>query len=334
MSFLYLTQNDVSVKTQEARVIVTQKDGMTTSIPLNKLEGIVVMSRVNISTPCIQVLLKEGIPLTWLSSKGLYFGRLESTRHVNIVRQRKQFLLSSDLEFRLNIAKQIIYAKIHNQRVVIQRYNRHVCDQSIGEDLTKLKIYRNKVYSAKTINELIGFEGVAASVYFKALSKLVTDEFKFEKRTKRPPKDPFNSLLSFGYTLLLYDMYTAITNRGLHPYAAFIHQDRNHHPALASDLMEEWRAVIVDSLVMKLVQRHMIHADDFEIADNGGVFVKRALRNDFVKEYEKKMHAEIQYATGLKERISYRKALQKQVELFSRAIEKESAEDYIPISIR
>lgn len=109
----------------------------------------------------------------------------------------------------------------------------------------------------------MGCEGNAAKNYFAALPKLVQPEFRFSGRTKQPPKDAFNSMLSLGYTMLLYEIYSEIENRGLTPYIGFLHSDRDGHPALASDLMEEWRSVIVDSAVLSLVQGGEIHISQF-----------------------------------------------------------------------
>lgn len=109
----------------------------------------------------------------------------------------------------------------------------------------------------------MGYEGLAARVYFSALDMLIDKDFHFTGRSKRPPKDPFNSMISLGYSILLNEIYGKLQAKGLNPYFGFIHSDREKHPTLASDMMEEWRAVIVDTTVMSMINGHEIHQNQF-----------------------------------------------------------------------
>ena len=178
----------------------------------------------------------------------------------------------------------------------------------------------------------MGYEGVVAKVYFRALGRLVPEEFSFSRRSRRPPLDAFNAMLSLGYTLLMYDIYTALSNEGLHPYFGFLHALKNRQPALASDLMEEWRAVLVDSMVLALVQHHEIKPEHFAPADDGeGIFLTREGRGIFLRAYEKKLRTVNQYKPG---KHSYRHSLAQQVGQYAQALMAQNAEIYEPILLR
>lgn len=155
--------------------------------------------------------------MTWLSSRGKFFGRAELTNHVNIERQREQFRRGEDEEFCLALARKFIKAKIRNSLVLLRRYNRNLDLSTVRNIIDEIQKNINSVDAAPNISVLNGLEGYTSRLYFQALSEMVRDDFKFKGRNRQPPTDPFNSLLSFGYTLLMYEIYTAIINRGYIP---------------------------------------------------------------------------------------------------------------------
>ena len=285
MSFLYVTEPDCKVYFHENQIVMEDSNGLKTMLPIEILEGVILIGNANVSSSCQRELLRRGLPVTYLATNGQYYGRLESTKHINIERQRSQFRLGDDTVFCLTFARKIIEAKTHNQIVILRRYNRDKAKESVKNCLHDMELVQKKVTSANSLEQLMGYEGNCAKLYFKGLSQLVHPDFPFSGRNKQPPRDPFNSLLSFGYTLLLYDMYGAIVNKGLHPYAGFLHQDRRGHPALGSDLIEEWRAVIVDALVMSLLNQGTFSSEDFTQADEtGGVYLNKQASKIFLKE--------------------------------------------------
>jgi len=186
-----------------------------------------------------------------------------------------------------------------------------------------------------TKEELMGNEGMAARYYFDGLSALVEPEFLFSGRSKQPPKDAFNSLLSFAYTLLLYDIYTAAVNRGLHPYAGFFHSDKRGHPALCSDLMEEWRAVLADSLALYVTSRGIIKKEHFQEPDHdGGIYLNGDASKTYIGEYEKKVRTQSQYLAYADFPVSFRRAIEMQCQRLAKAIEEGDPEIYQPVVIR
>jgi CRISPR-associated protein Cas1 len=335
MSFLYVTEPDCKIYFQENQIVMEDKNGLFTKLPIETLEGVVLIGNVNITSGCQRELLKRGTPLTYLATNGQYYGRLESTRHINIERQRQQFRLGDDEAFCLEFAKKIIEAKSHNQIVVLRRYNRDYQKESVKNCLHDLELVQKKILTASHLAQLMGYEGNCARLYFQGLAQVINPRFSFKGRNKQPPKDPFNSLLSFGYTLLRYEVYGAIINKGLHPYAGFMHQDKRGHPALASDLMEEWRAVIVDALVMSLLNQDFFAQDDFtEPDEQGGVYLNREASKLFLKEYQKKLRVQTSYIGTETGKMSFRGAIQYQVNALTKAIEQKDLQYYQPFRIR
>ena len=335
MTILYLTEEGSCLVKDGNRIKIKKTDSSLKEIGLEKVEGIVLMGNTHVTTPLMTELLEREIPLTWLSGIGKFWGRLEPTTYINIDRQREQFRRGDDIIFCHELSKSFIIGKIKNCQVVLRRYNRNLNSQRVEEIINELKRYHQKICETESIEQLMGYEGNASRIYFEALGLLVKDDFKFKGRSKQPPRDPFNSLLSFGYTLLLYEIYTAITNKGLHPYAGFMHKIRKGHPALASDLIEEWRAVIVDSLVMGLIQTNIITIDDFqEPAENGGVYLNRDASKVFIQKFEERLRQHNSYLTYVEYPLSFRESLQFQVGTLVKAVEENDPSIYRPVVIR
>jgi len=217
--------------------------------------------------------------------------------------------------------------------VVLKRFNRTL-GVVIDNEIIAMKNASQKLKICQTIEQVFGHEGNASRSYFQAISKMINPEFAFDGRNRMPPKDPFNAMISFGYTILMNEIYGELENRGLTPYGGFMHQDRERHPTLASDLLEEWRAVIVDSCVLSMIQGHEVDVEDFEKDDNGGIILKKGARQHFLKCLEMKMHGEMNYLSYVIEKTSFRKAIWLQVGELVKAIEREDFELYEPIRLR
>ncbi len=198
-----------------------------------------------------------------------------------------------------------------------------------------MSIYEAKLDTASTINEIIGYEGMAAREYFTALSKLIRTDFKFNGRTRRPPKDAFNSMISLGYTIIFYEIYAEIASKSLSPYIGYIHRLKERYPALVSDLLEEWRAVIIDSTVMSIIQGNEISIDEFyRDEESGGVVLSDNAVKILVKKLEQKMRKDIKYLTYLDHAVSFRRAIWWQTRTLATCIDNGSFDGYSPIRIR
>lgn len=333
MGYLYVTESSAKVTFEENSFYVKKKDDSTTRIPAETLESISFFGNPQMTTQCMQQCMKRGIPVSFYSKGGQYFGRLLSTGHANVERQRKQCELFAT-PFAIEFSKKIIMAKIHNQTVLLERYgkSRGLDVHQVTQDM---KILARKIPYCTAVDQIMGYEGAAARNYFSMLGQLVDSDFYFKKRSRRPPKDEFNSMLSLGYSILMNEIYGKLENRGLNPYFGFMHQDREKHPTLASDLMEEWRAVIVDSVVMSLVNGHEIRKDQFDYeSDGAGIFLSREAMRIFISKLERRFETDNSYLKYVDYRISFRRSLELQVDGLIRAMQQNNADLYQPVRIR
>lgn len=333
MSFLYVNENGAVVGIEANRFYVKYKDGMKKSVPAESLEGITILGKAQLTTQCTEECLRRGISVSYFSKGGVYFGRLTSTGHINAERQRKQSSLY-DTEFALQFAKKIISAKLRNQTVVAKRYA-YGKKLNMDEFSKNMKICQAKCNESDTMQQLMGYEGQGAKYYFEMLSLCIDSQFGFKGRNRRPPKDEFNSMISLGYSILMNEIYSRIEMKGLNPYFGFMHRDAEKHPTLASDLMEEWRAVIVDSTVMSLINGHEIAKENFEIdTEEGGCYIKREGLDIYLRKLEKKFQANTKYLDYMEYAVSFRRAIIYQVDSLVKAIQAEDASLYHPVIIR
>lgn len=333
MSCLYVNESGAVISVEGGYFCVKQKNGLVRRLPKELLESITIFGNSSITTPCMQECLRRGITLNYFSGKGAYYGKLSSTRHVNGERLKSQIYACDDPVFCLTMAKQIVTAKIHNQCVILRRYRRNRMSDIDNDEIKTMKQLEHRVQRAQKIDELMGIEGMAARTYFSGLSALVRPEFAFEGRNRQPPRDAFNAMLSLGYTLLMYEIYAEIENRGMNPYIGFCHQLHSGHPALASDLMEEWRAVVVDSVVMSLVQGNEIQPEHFEPdEETGGILLTAQGMRIFIRKMEGKFESTSKYLKDVS--TSLRRCFYLQSVDFAKAVEERNASLYQPVIIR
>lgn len=334
MSFLYIYERGAKIGVQNNCVLV-ESDNLKRTLPIEGVENVIIFGDASLSSKCVKHFMERDINLTWLSSRGQFYGRLESTRNVNIHRQRRQFACGEDEEFCLALAKKIISAKVKNQITILRRYQRN---RPIGQAQTSIEAMSKLLPisdRAESREELMGYEGSAARYYYQGLGALVEPEFSFSGRNRQPPRDPFNSLLSFAYTLLMYDVYTAVVNRGLNPYASFLHRIKTGHPALCSDLMEEWRAVLADSLALYVTSKGIIKCEHFEEPTlEGGIYLDSQASKTYIAEYEKKVRGRSNYINYVDYSVSFRRAIEMQCQRLAKAVEEGDPEIYQPVVIR
>lgn len=334
MAYLCVAEQGAFLGFSGNKFVVKNNGEVIESVPAETIELIEIFGNVQVSTQCLTKCLRDGIDVVYLSMNGSYQGRLVSLNHANPKRQRKQLLCSGNEQFALTISKSIISAKINNQMAVLRRYNRNK-NIDLSASAKNMKLMTKAVTKCTGINQILGHEGFAAREYFRNLESLIDPQFAFHGRNKRPPRDPFNSLLSFGYTLLFNEVIGKIELKNLNPFWGFIHQDHIRHQALDSDLMEEWRAVIIDSLAMSCLNGHEISINDFTTnEENNGVYLNREGIKSFVSKYETKMNTKSKYLDYIDYSITFRKAIEYQVESLVKAIDRNDPGLYKPIRIR
>ena len=333
MSLLYIDDDKAKLSVHDHRFRIEYSDGLAREIPMEAIDDITILGNAQLTTRCMQICLKRGIDVSFFSKGGSYFGRLQSTGHVNTERQRLQCELYGT-PFAINLARQIVKSKIHNQKVVLSRYAKSK-NIDVDEHLKKMEISRGNLDRASSIEEIMGYEGHAARIYFLGAAGVIDPEFIFKGRNRQPPRDPFNSLISLGYSILMNTMYSSIQNRGLNPYFGFLHQDREKHPTLASDLMEEWRAVIVDSMALSLINGHEIHKDHFYTDyDNGACLLTKEGMKIFLNKLENKLQVKTKYLNQVPYSVSFRQAIGLQVDTLIHAMKEKDASLYKPLEVR
>lgn len=334
MSYLYVCEQGASIGLADNRFQVKYRDGMVKSIPAETLEVMEVFGKVQITTQCIEECLKRGVNILYYSTNGAYYGRLISTNHVNVQRQRLQAERTKDLDFRIAFSKRLIDAKIRNQIVVMRRYARHG-NYNVERSVVEMQNMYKKLENAKSIEQVMGYEGTAAKTYFRELGRMIDPQFAFSGRTRRPPKDPFNSLISLGYSIILNEFYGKIEGKGLNPYFGVMHSDHEKHPTLASDLMEEWRAVLIDSLALSMLNGHELCKDDFYTeTEQPGVFLEKDGFKKYIQKLENKFRTETRYLSYIDYSVSFRRAMDLQINQFVKVLETNDVELYHPVVIR
>jgi len=252
---LYLMEQGAELAKEDERFVVRKQGAILHKIPALKVDQILVFGNVHITTPAMQFCLLEDIPVFLLSSRGRYYGVIESMATDKVLLHRDQYARVTDAPFTLQVSREMVRGKVANARTLLLRVARRGGSDLTQAAATALQRILSSLDSVSSVEELRGMEGAAAAQYCAVWPALAGAEWQFAGRKRRPPPDPVNSLLSFGYTLLFYNTYSLVPAQGLHPHVGFFHALRQGHPALVSDLMEEFRAPVVDATVLALLHR-------------------------------------------------------------------------------
>ena len=334
MSVIYVSEPKTKISTEENRIIMDDGEGLKQSFPIESVEGITFLSKAHITVACMEKCLKLGIPVSFMSRGGHYFGRLISTGHINAELQRNQSRLY-DSEFSMEFSRRIINAKIRGQLTVLKRYAKSR-DIDISDIQSQIRAIIEKIPRTNSVSELMGYEGQCAKLYFAGLSKCIEEKFAFNGRNRRPPKDPFNSLISLGYSVLMNEIYSEIENKGLNPYFGFMHRDAEKHPTLASDMLEEWRAPLADALAMSLINGHELSEEHFVLGtiEKPGCFLTKEGLKIYLKKLEKKLQTKASYLSYAPYPVTFRRAIALQTARLAKAISEGDASIYEPLIIR
>ncbi len=291
MRSLYLSQQGSYVSLAQQSLVVSYKRVEIQRIQLPLLEQVMVFGQSQLTTPAIRACLQRDIPIAYLSRLGFCYGR--SLAIERGYRQLSRYQQELSIVDRLVTAQRIVQAKLKNSRVLLQRQQRR-SDRGLDGAIAQLGRVGEQALAMTEVDRLMGVEGVGAAVYFEAFGRcLENQDFVFVSRSRRPPGNPVNAMLSFGYQVVWNHLLTLVELQGLDPYFACLHSDSARHAALVSDLLEEFRAPIVDSLVLYLVNRRMIDAGvDFEFRD-GGCFLNQAGRKKFLSAFLGRMEEAI-----------------------------------------
>lgn len=314
MSILYVTQPDAVLnKAYEAfTVALKQEDGSwkKQSIPAQTVEQVVLMGNPQVTGDALIYALELGIPVHYLSCFGKYLGSALPGYSRNGQLRLAQYELYKNAEPRLALVKEIVMAKIQNQYAVLYRHQQRD---------SPLKQYKAEVKKQTTIDQVRGIEGIAAREYFAHWSKMLDPEWGFQGRNRRPPADPVNALLSFAYGLLKVQVTAAVHLAGLDPYIGYLHEVSRGQPAMVLDLIEEFRPLVADNVVLAVINNREVQRKDFS-ESLGAYRLSDTGRKTFLQAFERKMSDEFKHPV-FDYRCTYRRAIELQARLLARHLQ-------------
>jgi CRISPR-associated protein Cas1 len=315
------------VRKQDERLIVTKDDDTVAEIPLHQLDQLVVMGNIQLTTPVVALLLKSAVDVVFMSLHGKVRGRLMANESKFAELRLKQLQAMSDPRINLALAKPIVIGKLINQRILLL-HSTPVTPVGRGQIEKSARGIAEMIEGAKrtdNADSLRGFEGKAGTWYWPAFKTLLKNDMGFTNRVYYPSTDPVNALLSFCYSLLQKDVASAVQLVGLDPYLGFFHTVQYGRPSLALDLMEQFRPLVVDPLVVALIARDEIGPQDFArgAEKTRPVLLKEGAVKRVIQRYEEGVTATVRYPlTG--EQATYRRCIELQTRQLARVIRGES----------
>lgn len=297
---LYITSQGAKMTKIGERLVIRDKDHkILHDVPFFRVRQIVCFGVVEITAQTIFQIMHRSIDLVYLTKTGRFKCRLSNLNEKMIDARGKQYQRIDDLEFSLEISRAIVKSKLLTYKNWIMFKNRRGVIDAASETAAISEAI-NLISSAQTNDELMGIEGLGTRSYFQSFKKSLKQEIGFDGRNRRPPRDPVNAMLSFGYTILFNKVLSAIEQVGIDPFMANLHANQNNRPSLALDLMEEFRHFCVDAVVLRLVNLAQVRPADFIVTPNKGVRMKEHVIALFVKEMQAKLAATYYYARDQK----------------------------------
>src|SRR5579859_5980972 len=281
LGWLYVQDERVSLTLKDDAIRVNRPDQPPLSLPLMAIGGIVTFGAISVSPWLIQRCAADGRPLVLMQRSGRFGARVEGPCHGNVVLRQAQYRAADDRSRALEIARAIVAGKVQASRRVLQRGSR----ETTGTRAAKLDKAADSladllplIQAAGDVAELLGYEGAGGAAYFGAFSALLPDGWAFDRRQRRPPRDPVNAMLSFLYSIVRNEVVNALEATGLDPQIGYLHGVRPGRPALALDLQEEFRAPLADRLVLSLLNRKQVAPSDFKEEMGGSVILEQRAR--------------------------------------------------------
>ena len=295
LNTLFVTSEDIYLTLDGENVVANQEKVVAARYPLHTLSAIITFSYSGASPALMGACAQRGISLSFCSPRGKFLARVTGESNGNVLLRRTQYRIADDPVQSCVLARNMIFGKIHNARWSIQRTRRdhslRVDDARLGEVSEQLKDVLPQVLCQEDLDSLRGLEGAAATAYFGVFDQLILGNkavFHFTTRSRRPPMDPVNALLSFAYSLLSHDCASALESAGLDSYVGFLHRDRPGRSSLALDLMEELRPCIADRFVLSCINNRIFQKSDFDYRENGAVFLNEKGRRTFLQRWQER----------------------------------------------
>ena len=295
LNTLFVTSEDIYLSLDGENVVANREKQVLARYPLHTLCNIVSFSYAGASPALMGACAKRGVALAFCTPRGKFLARVSGETQGNVLLRRTQYRVADDPIQSCRVARTMIFGKVHNSRWSIERTRRdhgmRVDTEKLAEASGKLKDLLPMVLEETSLDSLRGLEGVGASAYFGVLDDMILngkETFYFRGRSRRPPMDALNALLSFAYSLLAHDCAAALESVGLDPYVGFLHRDRPGRTSLALDLMEELRPCMADRFVLTLVNNRVVKQADFIQQENGAVLMTDEGRRNFLQHWQQK----------------------------------------------
>ena len=329
MATIYITTQGATVQRRSGQFLVCKDSSILENVPETHVRQLILFGNVNLTTPAVAFCLDQQIEVVFLTQGGRFRGRLNGDGGKSAAVRRRQYERARDESFCLAQAQVIVAGKIKNLIAFARRQQEAV---SAGRELNLLKKSLESVQRAKSVETLLGIEGSASAAYFVILRACVPPPWKFEKRTAHPPLDEVNAMLSLSYTLLYNRMTSHLNMIGLDPYQGFFHQVRHGHAALASDLIEEFRPLIADALVLKLLRRKQIKLEDV-VKEKGEFRLQPEGSKVFFAEFERKLNSRRTAEEHGDLNLTYAQIFVRQAHHFARVLAGDEPR-YVPFTIK
>ncbi|MDR1968181.1 MAG: type I-C CRISPR-associated endonuclease Cas1c [Burkholderiaceae bacterium] len=306
LNTLYVTTEGAWLRKDGANIVMEVDNEQRARLPVHMLESVVCFGRVLMSPPLMGYCAEQGISISYLTPNGRFMARVEGPVSGNVLLRRAQYRCSDDPARCAAIVRHMLVGKIHNQRAVLGRALRDHGEKLAPDDeasLThahrRLERISDRVLTETAVDVLRGLEGEAAQSYFGVFDHLIRVDnrgLRFTGRSRRPPRDAVNALLSFLYTLVTHDCRSALESVGLDPAVGFLHRDRPGRPSLALDLLEEFRPLLADRLALSLINLRQVDERDFQVMETSAVLLREASRKTVLTAYQERKREELRHA--------------------------------------
>lgn len=326
MSVLYIKEQGAVVQKRSERILVTHNNKTLAEIPFDNIESIAVIGYIQITSQALYQLMQKGIEVNYFSFSGKYLGSTASETSKNIFLRLAQYDLYQNQARRLEIAKNIVANKIENQIFIIRNYRWEQENILWKDEIIQMRNLVDKVRQSGSTNELMGIEGKASNIYFKGYGRMFKCKFEFHERNRRPPKDPINVIISLGYTFLTREVSSALEAESFEMYLGFLHGIRYGRKSLPLDIVEEFRQLVVDRLVLRLFNKRIIQEFDFTFEEEKVILNEEGFRK-FCKEFERWM-TEKEYS-GREQ--NFRTCIRNQAKQLKNAVQKRGV--YVPFCL-
>ncbi len=299
-------------------------------LPCSDIDQVMLFGNVQVTTQALQELLQHGIELALFSYSGKLLGQLTPPKTKNINLRIAQFEKFQQKDFGLEFARKIVQSKIRSAVSMLQNHLANHPGLFTTEEIGSLNNYLQQAEQADNLDSLRGFEGSSTAAYFKLMGRMLKSPWKFDGRNRRPPKDPVNAVLSFGYVVVGSEIQSLLDGVGFDPFLGFYHQIRYGRPGLALDLLEEYRHCLVDRLALSLFNKGILKQDDFYSPKEGGVYLNTTGKQKFFKHYETMLGKMPGSTSTAQTKPGFRAIFQKQIAALAHAIQENK--NYIPVN--